>query len=89
MHKFHSNRYSIFVARDLDSDDCIATSPEWPGLSGIDNQIELAIRILREAIKESIAMIHEVKEDAPTPFILSEDARLKFNKKLESLIVSS
>lgn len=83
--------YSIFIAKSKDSEEYIATSPEWPGLSGIGETRGRAILVLEDAIEGSLESHHEdgTEQDIPEPYALFDSDRLFFNKELESLIVSN
>jgi predicted HicB family RNase H-like nuclease len=67
----------------------VATSPEVPGLSGVDENAGAALAELREAIEMALAVLEEDGETPPAPRALSEHSgqfRMRLPRGLHSTL---
>jgi len=79
------NKYSITVHWDEKNEEFIATSKEFPYLSGIGDSKEEAVNIIEEAISDSLEMMQEEQMEQPSPITIPEysgNIRLRLPKSL-------
>ena len=82
--------YSVRLDWSADDAAYVATSPEFPGLTGVDEDAETALAELREAMEMAIDVLNEDGEPLPVPRELVEHSgqfRLRVPKSLHATLV--
>ena len=83
------NTYSISIHWDESEEEFIATSKEFPYLSGIADTKEEALDILDDCIQGGLEMLAEDKDIPPQPYCMPEysgNIRLRLPKSLHKLL---
>ncbi len=66
------NNYSISIHWDSKNEEFIATSKEFPFLSGIADKKEKSLEILEECIENALEMLDDENESSPETFCMPE-----------------
>ena len=85
------NRYSALLTWSGEDASYVATSPEFPGLSGVAEEPTDALGELGEAIEMALEALHAACEPVPVPRELvnhSGQIRLRMPRSLHSLLAS-
>ena len=83
------NRYSALLTWSSEDVSYVATSPEFPGLSGVAEAPDEALSELGEAIEMALQVLKAAREAVPVPRELvnhSGQIRLRMPKSLHSLL---
>lgn len=65
-------RYSVRVAWSDRDEAYVATSPEFPGLTGVNADAQAALVELRDAMEMAVEVLEEDGEPVPKPLVLQE-----------------
>ena len=65
-------RYSVRLAWSDRDEAYVATSPEFPGLTGVDADADAALAELREAMQMAVEVLEEDGKPLPAPQVLQE-----------------
>lgn len=82
--------YSFGIAWSVDDGEYVATSPEFPGLSGLGPTVEDAVRELRAAMEVAVEALAEDGEPIPTPRVVQQysgQLRLRLPRSLHAAAV--
>jgi antitoxin HicB len=85
------NKYSAQLAWSSEDASYVATSPEFPGLSGVADEPNDALAELGEAIEMALEALHAAREPVPLPreqVSHSGQIRLRMPRSLHSLLAS-
>ena len=86
-----TREYSVRLDWSVEDDAYVATSPEFPGLTGVAANADDALRELREALEMAIEVLEEDGDTLPLPRCAEEYSgqfRLRVSKSLHRRLVA-